>query len=253
MRKKVLPWERKFYREKESFDVRKQVLLWERKFYREKESFDVRKQVLPWERKFCREKESFAVRKKVLPWERKFCREKESFDVRKKVFAVRKKALTWERKFLPGHLWATIKIDMIRLRFKAKTTYFIKWRNHASTVWDPHHANHIKKIEAIQRRSARFVRRDYDQHSSVSDMLKELNWPILQERRYIARKCLFHKAVNDNIAVKIPSYIMTPKQLQGRSQRQFVNIDANTNTYLYSFFPKNYQMLEHITNWIQAT
>ena len=69
-------------------------------------------------------------------------------------------------------------------------------------------------------------------------MLKELKWPTLQERRYIARTCLFHKAVNDNVAVNIPSYIMTPKQLQGRSQRQFVNIGANTNIYLYSFFPR---------------
>ena len=47
-----------------------------------------------------------------------------------------------------------------------------------------------------------------------------------------------HKAVNGNIAVNIPSYIMTPMQLQGRSQRQFINIGANTNTYLYSFFPR---------------
>ena len=74
--------------------------------------------------------------------------------------------------------------------------------------------------------------------SSVSDILKELNWPTLQERCFIVKTCLFHKAVNDNIAVKFPSFIMTPKQLQGRSQQQFVKIGANTNTYLYSFFPR---------------
>ena len=121
---------------------------------------------------------------------------------------------------------------------KAYTTIVRPILEYASTVWDPHQANHIKKLEAIQRRAARFVKRDYDRHSSVSDMLQDLNWPTLQERRYIARSCLFHKAVNGNIAVNIPFYIMTPMQLQGRSQRQFINIGANTNTYLYSFFPR---------------
>ena len=57
---------------------------------------------------------------------------------------------------------------------KAHTTIVRPVLEYASIVWDPHQANHIKKIKAIQRRAARFVKRDYDQHSSVSDMLKEL-------------------------------------------------------------------------------
>ena len=117
-------------------------------------------------------------------------------------------------------------------KVKAYTTIVSPVIEYASTVWDPHQANHIKTIEVIQRRAARFVKRDYDRHSSVSDMLQEINWPTLQERRYIARSCLFHMTVNGNIAVNIPSYIMTPMQLQGRSQRQFMYIEANTNTHL---------------------
>eukprot|EP00112_Aurelia_sp_Birch-Aquarium-sp1_P017383 Seg402.1 transcript_id=Seg402.1/GoldUCD/mRNA.D3Y31 product="hypothetical protein" protein_id=Seg402.1/GoldUCD/D3Y31 len=44
---------------------------------------------------------------------------------------------------------------------------------YASTVWNVciHQANNIKKIEAIQRRAARFVRRDYHRHHSVSDSI----------------------------------------------------------------------------------
>lgn len=75
-------------------------------------------------------------------------------------------------------------------------------------------------------------------HSSVSDMLKELKWPNLQERHYIARSYLFYKTINNDIAVDISSYIMTPMQLQRRRQRQLINIGANTNTYLYSFSPR---------------
>ena len=60
---------------------------------------------------------------------------------------------------------------------------------YVSTLWYPHQATQLKKIEAIQRRAGRFVKRDYGNHSSVYDMLK---WPALKERHYIARTCLFH-------------------------------------------------------------
>ena len=38
---------------------------------------------------------------------------------------------------------------------KAYTTIVRPVLEYASTVWDPHQANHIKKIEAIERRAAR--------------------------------------------------------------------------------------------------
>ena len=49
----------------------------------------------------------------------------------------------------------------------------------ASPAWDPYQANHIKKIEAVQRRAARFVKSDYDNCSSVNNILVELGWPTL--------------------------------------------------------------------------
>ena len=66
----------------------------------------------------------------------------------------------------------------------------------ASPVWDPCQANQIKKIEAVQRKAARFVKSNYDYQSSVNNTLKELGWPTLQQRRYVARTCLFHKEIN---------------------------------------------------------
>ena len=59
-----------------------------------------------------------------------------------------------------------------KIKAKAYTTIERPVLAYGSTVWDPHQANNLKKIEAISRRAARFVRRDYDRHSS--DMLKEL-------------------------------------------------------------------------------
>ena len=62
-----------------------------------------------------------------------------------------------------------------KIKAKAYTTIVRPVLEYASTLGIPiKQIIYIKKIEAIQRRAARFVRRDYDRHSSVSDMLKEL-------------------------------------------------------------------------------
>ena len=45
---------------------------------------------------------------------------------------------------------------------------------YCSSVWDPHTSRNIKKVEAVQRRAARFIMNDYGRKSSVTAMLKEI-------------------------------------------------------------------------------
>ena len=49
-------------------------------------------------------------------------------------------------------------------------------------VWDPYIKNDSDKLEKIQRRAARFVCNDYQQTSSVTNMLEQLNWKTLSDR-----------------------------------------------------------------------
>ena len=51
-------------------------------------------------------------------------------------------------------------------------------------TWDPHTQRNIRKLEQVQRSCAHFVTGDFGQQSSVCAMLKDLNWPTLEERRY---------------------------------------------------------------------
>ena len=46
---------------------------------------------------------------------------------------------------------------------------------YASTVWAPYTKSSIEKLEATQRRTARFVVSDYDYSSSVSSILNQLD------------------------------------------------------------------------------
>ena len=58
---------------------------------------------------------------------------------------------------------------------------------YASAVWDPHQQYLINNIEMVQRRAARWVKQDYRQTSSVSNMLYDLQWSTLHERRKCCR------------------------------------------------------------------
>ena len=46
---------------------------------------------------------------------------------------------------------------------------------YASTVWDPHLVKDIMKLEAVQRRAARFVVGDFCRWSSVTEMQKQMD------------------------------------------------------------------------------
>ena len=65
---------------------------------------------------------------------------------------------------------------------------------YASTVWDSWKGKHITQIEAVQRRSARFVKNCWERKpGTVTNLLSELEWPTLQDRRKEARLIQLHK------------------------------------------------------------
>ena len=53
-------------------------------------------------------------------------------------------------------------------------------------IWDPNHQEHKNKLESVQCRAARFVSKDIRRQSCVSDMLRDLNWKTLEDRRTIS-------------------------------------------------------------------
>ena len=54
---------------------------------------------------------------------------------------------------------------------------------YAAPVWDPHLARACDFLEKIERRSARFVKGDHRTTSSVTQMLHDLGWRDLSDRR----------------------------------------------------------------------
>ena len=54
---------------------------------------------------------------------------------------------------------------------------------YAATCWDRYTKTNSAKVEAVQRRAARFCFKGYRRTSSVSSMIQDLGWEQLQTRR----------------------------------------------------------------------
>ena len=76
--------------------------------------------------------------------------------------------------------------------------------NHCPECYSIHSTTQIKQIEQIQRNAARWVRNQpYNPHNptSVTNLLQELQWTSLQQRRSWADLTLMYKVVNFHVAI----------------------------------------------------
>ena len=64
---------------------------------------------------------------------------------------------------------------------------------YASVVWDPHYLCDVNDLENIQRAAARFCKGHYKYSSSVTSMIKDLDWEPLASRHKQARLCTMYK------------------------------------------------------------
>ena len=110
---------------------------------------------------------------------------------------------------------------------------------YASSVWSPHTDTAIQQIEKVQRRAARWVKRDYSRTSSVTAMLQSLNWRRLDLRRIDNRLSVMYKITHDLVAIPRDQYL-TALQRQSRTSlpMAYRQIATSTDCIKYSFFPR---------------
>ena len=109
---------------------------------------------------------------------------------------------------------------------------------YASVIWSPHTKELNKNIEKVQRRAARWVTSDYITYSSVTDILGNLGWRSLENKRIDARLTMFYKIVYGLVAIPLPSYFVHP-EVYTRHMHPLLyrQIHTSTRYYQYSFFP----------------
>jgi hypothetical protein len=98
------------------------------------------------------------------------------------------------------------------------------------------HKRKHKLLEKVQWRAARYTCNRHNT-SSVSEILNTMCWQTLQERRLRTRLIMFHKVINENIA--IPTHnVLHQSQSMTRSSRKDSGrqIQCNKDSYRFSFF-----------------
>ena len=138
-----------------------------------------------------------------------------------------------------GFLRRNLKVRSEQIKSTAYKTLVRPQLEYCSPTWAPYTDTQITQIEAVQRRAARWVKHDYGRLSSVTEMLKSLEWRQLELRRIDQRLTLFYNMVNDLVAIKASDYI----QLNQRPRRNqhpltYRHIQAKTDYYKFSFFPR---------------
>lgn len=109
---------------------------------------------------------------------------------------------------------------------------------YASTVWSPFTKQNIQKVEMLQRRAARWVTNRYSSYDSVTEMLSDLGWRSLENRRNDARLAMFYKITYGLVAVSVPTYFERPIRLSRHMHPLcYRQVHASTDYYRYSFFP----------------
>ena len=74
---------------------------------------------------------------------------------------------------------------------------------YSSCVWDPHTKSKIDQYEMVQRSAAtyRYTCNRYHNTSSVTEMLRTLNWPTLEKRRIRTCIIFLYKIIHHLVAI----------------------------------------------------
>ena len=138
--------------------------------------------------------------------------------------------------------WASSRGTLdLHLKLQKETAYKTFVRpilEYASTSWAPFNDTDNGKIEKVQRRAARFVMNDYRRTSSVIEMLTNLDWDTLQERRDLARLSMMYRIVHGLVDISAESYLTPSTSTTSGHNSRFRQIRTSNSTYQQSFFPR---------------
>ena len=137
-----------------------------------------------------------------------------------------------------GFIRQNIKTKMPKVGERTYNSLVRPQLEYASAVWDPHMKVRTSQIEQVQRRAARWTASNFNRQSSVTEMVKQLGWGSLEQRRSNARLCLFYKVIHGLVAVPLPDDIHYSNRISRYCHSMtFRQVSTSTDYYKFSFFP----------------
>ena len=143
-----------------------------------------------------------------------------------------------------GFLRRNLNISSISMKEQAYKSLVRPSLEYACSVWDPYLQQDIDNIERVQRRAARFVTNKHRNTSNVGDMIINLEWRSLSDRRKDSRLTMLYKIVHDKVEiVKTNKLIPQQRRTRHSHSNSFHIPSCKTEYRKESFFPRT------ITDW----
>ncbi len=96
---------------------------------------------------------------------------------------------------------------------------------YCSAIRDPYLQKEKDQIEKVQWRASRVVKRDFKRTTSVMQLLSDLGWESLEERRRKARLILFYKVANKMVGgVPTDKLVKCNERTRGGQQGNYQHI-----------------------------
>ncbi len=96
----------------------------------------------------------------------------------------------------------------------------------------------INRLEMVQRRAARFVINNYGRTTGVTDLLHQLGWQPLQERRRNARLHMFYKIHMGKIYMETKQ-LAPPTRFTRNMHPMSYQVPSSSSDYRkFSFYPR---------------
>ena len=149
--------------------------------------------------------------------------------------------------FLKRHLYScpqNIKEQCYFACVRSKVEY-------ACSVWDPHLKEDINNLEKVQRRAARFVTNTYDNKVNCNNILKNLGWNPLTERRAQFKVTNIFKAKNNLLEIPLSHLPLNRNNTRASSNGNYAIPRSLTTVHLHSFYPSTVRLWNAIPGPIQ--
>ena len=114
----------------------------------------------------------------------------------------------------PGFLRRNLALAPRQTKEVSYKTLVCTQLDYAAPIWHPYNETEAIKVEKVQKTAARWTCRRWHNRSSVDDMLDELEWPSLEDRRVKSSLTSFYNIHSGTVSLDKDRYLTPAPNLR---------------------------------------